>query len=78
MGSIFWIRAKFCKNSAYTQVDEGCISQRQVEFSKDAVQFLHFHGIKVADILVIIRIFREYEVRNQELKLKVVLFLEFR
>lgn len=74
VGSIFWIRAKFCKNSAYTQVDEGRISLHQVEFSKDAVQFPHFLGIKAADISIIIRVFREYGVRNQELKLRVFYF----
>lgn len=74
VGSIFWIRGKSCENCAYTQGTEGSISQHQVEFSKDAVQFPCFHGIKTADILIITRIFREYGVRNQELKPKAFYF----
>lgn len=75
MGHIFWVRAKFCKNFARTQVDEGLISQHQAEFQRmRAAQFPHFHGIKAADILIIIRIFRECGVRNQEFKLRCFIF----
>lgn len=36
--------------------------QQLVEFLKNATQFQHFYGIKAADILTVIRIFREYGV----------------
>ena len=52
--SVAWRRAEFCVYSG-----EHCVSWQQVEFSKDAPQFPHVHGIKVTAIFTVIEVFEE-------------------